>query len=146
MSESSALQELGLTTLLTGIVVGVPGGLFLARKPKIETKDLPEKQLSQVTARNVACAPASSLEGVVVAVELPGNDSWSGRAAPDGSVRIEVGPTIPMPEGATVQVAVQSVPSTFTSSVAVGTVLDEVRLEKQKSSLGPSPSRKLAKP
>ncbi|HEY3253575.1 MAG TPA: hypothetical protein VGJ91_06490 [Polyangiaceae bacterium] len=145
VSESGAMQELGLTTLLSGVVFGAPGGIFLARPPKIESKDLPEKQLSHVTSQNVACAPPSSLEGIAVAVELPGNGSWSGRAAGDGSVRIEVQPTISLPEGATVQVVVQSVPPTFTSSVAVGTVLGEVSFEQQKSSLRPSPRGESAK-
>jgi len=134
-SEESAMQELGLTTLLTGLATGVAGGIFLIRKPQIETKDLPEQEVSRVTSQGVSCASAASLEGIGVAIELPGNGTWSGRATADGTVRIEVQPTIPMPEGAKVQVLVQSVSSTFASSVSPGDVLGEVTFEKQRASV-----------
>jgi hypothetical protein len=142
-SESGAMQEIGLTALLSGLTMAVPGGYFLSRRPQIETKDLPEKQLAHVTSQNVACAPASSLSGVV-AVELPGNGSWSGRASADGSVRIEIQPGIPIPGGATVPVSIQSVPSTFATSVTPGTVLAEVTFVKQ-SLPEAKPLRKLTK-
>src|SRR6185369_13220234 len=129
-SESGALQGAGLSILLGGLTMAVPGGYFLSRKPQIETKDLPEKQASRVTSQNVACAPPSSLEGIVVAVELPEGGSWSGRVSSDGTVRIEIQPRIPLPEGATVPVTVQSVPLTFATSVTAGTVLADVTFVK----------------
>jgi hypothetical protein len=144
-SESGAMQEVGLTALLSGLTMAVPGGYFLSRKPQIETKDLPEKQTSSVTSQNVACAPASSLEGVVVAVELPGNGSWSGRATADGTVRIEIQATIPMPADATVPITLQSVPSTFATSVTPGTVLAEVTFAKPRASQESGSQRKLTK-
>ena len=129
-SESGALQRGGLSILLGGLTMAVPGGYFLSRKPQIETKDLPEKRASRVTSQNVACAPPSSLEGIVVAVELPEGGSWSGRVSSDGTVRIEIQPRIPLPEGATVPVTVQSVPLTFATSVTAGTVLADVTFVK----------------
>jgi len=138
-SEASAMQELGVTTLLMGLTAGVTGGVFLARKPQLETKDLPEREASRVISVGVACAPTASLNGVIVGFELPGQGTWSARAAADGAVRIEVPRAIPLPEGTTVQVVVESVPATFGNSVTPGAVLGEVRFEKQRTAQPSSP-------
>ena len=139
------MQEVGVTTLITGLAISVVGGVFLARKPQLQSKELPEQEVSRVTSSGVACASVASLEGVTVAFELPQNGSWSGRVTADGTVRIDVQPMIPMPEGAKVQVVIQTVPSTFATSVAVGSVLAEVTLEKTRTERPASATRGLTK-
>jgi len=129
-SMSGAMLETGLLAALSGLTVAVPAGISLAQKPKIETKDLGEEQISFVTSSNVPCAPPTNLEGIVVAIDLPGNGNWSGRSAADGTVRIEVQPSIPMPEGESVSIRVQSVPSTLASNVVPGAVLAAVTFVK----------------
>lgn len=143
-SEASAMQELGLTTLLTGLTAATTGGVFLALEPHVETQDLPEREVSKVTSENVACAPTSTLADVVVAIELPGNGTWTGQASADGAVRIDVQPTIAMPDGAKVQIVLHSVPPTFAINVRPGTVLGEVTFEKTQP-LPAVPTRKLSK-
>lgn len=133
MSESSALQEVGLTTLLTGLTVAVSGGYFLAQKPKLETKELPTETNTVLISNSVSCGSVQSLDGLSVALELPQNGTWSGRTSADGSVRIDVNESIRLPEDATARIVVDSVPPILARIVSPGASLGEVRFTRQGS-------------
>jgi hypothetical protein len=102
-----------------GLTAATAAGIFLVRKPQTETTELPSEQVTHVTAP-VACGNAASLEGLVLALELPGNGKWTGRAANDGSVRIEINDKIPLPTQATIAVTVDSVPPSFAGLLTPG--------------------------
>ena len=129
-SESSAAADLGLTLLLSGITTAVAGGYLWAQKPKVETTDLPSETHTQLLANNVSCGTTPALEGLSVALDVPGNGTWRGRTALDGSVRIEVSDSIKLPDGVTLSVVVDSVPPILAGIVSPGAVLGEVKLAR----------------
>ena len=133
-SESSALEDAGLTTLLSGLVAAVAGGYSLAQKPTIQTKELPSETHTQLLSNNASCGTTAALEGLSVAVDLPGNGSWRGRTALDGSVRIDVSDSIKLPEGAPLTVVVDSVPPLLAGIVTPGAVLGDVKLVRGSAS------------
>ncbi|MET0794181.1 MAG: hypothetical protein ABW061_21850 [Polyangiaceae bacterium] len=129
-SESSALMELGLSALLSGLTAGVAGGYLLAQKPQIETRELPTETRTQLIANGVSCGPTRVLEGLSVSFELPHGGAWSGRAAADGSVRIDVNEGIRLPEGTTVRIVVDAVPAGLAAIVSPGMLVGEVSLAR----------------
>ena len=142
-SVSGAMQELGITTLVTGLIPVVAGGYFLAQKPRVETKDLATKEVKRVSGPTV-CGSTASLQGLTLAVELPGNGRWLGQALADGSVRIDINPNIPLPERATLRVVVDAVPANLAGLVSPGAALGELTLrpaiKPSKASARPKPS------
>ena len=127
-SESSALATAGLSVLLSGLSFAIYGGYTLAQKPKLETKELPAETRIQLLANNVSCGTTATLEGLAVAVDLPDNGTWRGRTARDGSVRIDVSESIRLPEGATLNLVVDSAPAILSAIVSPGATLGTVRL------------------
>jgi hypothetical protein len=118
-SMSGDESTLGFSTLLTGLAAATAATIFLVRKPQTETTDLPPQQVTHVTTP-VACGNVAALSGLVLALDLPGNGKWTGRAASDGSVRIDINDKIPLPIEATVAVTVDSVPPSFATLVMPG--------------------------
>lgn len=139
-SQSGILSEAGFSTLLSGLAIGTGAGIFLARKPQTETADLPSQQLTRVTAP-VACGNTEALAGLVVALELPAGGRWTGRAASDGSVRIDINEKISLPAQMSVPVVVESVPPSLAGLVTVGAGVGKVILSGAHTE---SPRRKLA--
>ena len=133
-SESSALATAGLSALVLGLTSAFCGGYSLAQKPKLETTELSPETHSQLIANNVSCGTTPALEGLSVTVELPGNGSWRGRTALDGSVRIDVSESLKLPEGVTLPVVVDSVPPLLAGTVTPGASLGEVKLSRSGAS------------
>jgi hypothetical protein len=127
-SEASALQTVGFATLLAGLIPIGSGLIFLAQKPRTETKDLPSEAIATVEPGAVACGATAELEGLSALVEIPGNGKWTGRAAADGTLRIEINDRIPLLEGSRVMVTVESVPAGIAGLVSPGATLGSLTL------------------
>lgn len=126
-SLSGLESDVGFTTVLTGAVIAASAGIFALRKPSTTITDLPTEQRQSVTAP-VACGKTAALEGTVVALELPQNGKWTGRVSGDGMVRIDVNPTIALPDQATLPVVVDSVPPSLAEFVHPGLGIGTVTL------------------
>ena len=145
LSESGAYTEAGVGVLGLGLSGVIAGGYFLMRKPEVETKQLPAQEASRVTAKNVACGNTANLEGMVAALELPGNGTWTGRVAADGSVRIAVNENVPLPEQGSARVIVQTVSAGYAGVIAIGATLGEVSFVRPSPSPATGLSRKLSR-
>jgi hypothetical protein len=138
-SASSAESSAAVSTLVLGLTTALVGGFYLTRKPQIETTDLPVQQLTTVTTQ-VSCGASAALAGLGLALELPGNGKWSGRAEADGSLRININPQLALPD-ATLPIVVEEVPPSLAGLVAPGAVVGQLKLSNDRPD---SAHRKLA--
>jgi hypothetical protein len=130
-SSASSLTEAGTSALISGVGFAVLGGYMAAQTKQTERQALPD-QTSLKVREAQPCGKLSALDGMEVAVLLPGfGGKWSGRVQADGTARIELSTKVAIAQNSLVDVFVESVPPPLAGVVAPGSVLAQVKLARR---------------
>ncbi len=127
-SVSSALMQVGLTTLGLGLGATALGVIGVVQKPKIETESLPPQQVTTSTPES-PCGGAEALDGMLIALELPNGGRWTGPVLRDGTLRIEISPEVPL-AGGEARFFIDSVPAALADVIVRGTSLGTLTLAR----------------
>jgi hypothetical protein len=127
-SEAGAWRELGAITLGAGLGAFLGGAIVQTRKPRIESKDLPNEQQVRSVPNHNGCGDPDTLEGAVVRATLSSGGMWTGITDRSGVVRIDLAGAALGREPRAI-LSLESVKSGATALSLAGAPLGELELE-----------------